>query len=160
MEHLYERFWVIRTAHHRLLSSPPQIYEFLFYTWKQLIEIVTFNFKPSVNFEATIGQDFDLKSHMNILKLIVESNAISKSGLGSKIGPLFVKIQQLSCRNSSKNVYLWNWKFRCIVQYFAICGLLEKFQNVCFAKKSHESLWYLKAILQFVAIKLWFLKTM
>ncbi len=47
-----------------------------------------------------------------------------------------------------------------IVQNFAIWRLLEKFQKVSIAKKSHDILWYLKANLQFVAIKSDFFKKM
>jgi hypothetical protein len=59
-------------------------------------------FSPSVDSGASVDHYHDLKLYFRVLNLIVESNELSKSGLGIEIGRFCVKIQLLSHRKTSK----------------------------------------------------------
>ncbi len=64
-------------------------------------------FSPSVDSGATVDHYNDLKLYVRVLNLIVESNELSKSGLGIEIGRFCVKIQLLSHRKISKIATSW-----------------------------------------------------
>jgi hypothetical protein len=56
-----------------------------FYSLRILDLIQVGDFPPSVKFGVTVDHYFDLKSGFSDSNLIVESNVLSKSGLGIKI---------------------------------------------------------------------------
>jgi hypothetical protein len=65
------------------------------------------DFAPSVDSGASVDYYNDLKLYFLVMNLIVESNEISKSGLGIKIGRFCVKIQLLSHHKTSKIATSW-----------------------------------------------------
>jgi hypothetical protein len=60
------------------------------------------DFSPSVDSGATVDHYNVLKLYFCVIKLIVESNELSKCGLGIEIGQLCAEIQLLSHRKTGK----------------------------------------------------------
>jgi hypothetical protein len=79
------------------------IFDFL--RMKHLTQVV--DFSPSVDSGASVDCYIDLKLYFRVLNLIIESNELSKSGLGIEIGRFCVKIQLLSPRKTSKIATSW-----------------------------------------------------
>ncbi len=60
------------------------------------------DFSPLVDSGATVDHYNVVKSCLNVLNLIVESNVISKTGLGIEIGQLYAEISLLSHRKTGQ----------------------------------------------------------
>ncbi len=65
------------------------------------------DFSPSVDSGATVDHYNVLKLYFLVMSLRVESNKLSKSGLGIEIGHFCVKIQLLSHHKTSKIATSW-----------------------------------------------------
>jgi hypothetical protein len=73
------------------------IFDFLFI--EHLIQVG--DFSPLVDSGVTIDHYNVLKSCLSVLNLVVESNVLSKTGLGIEIGQLCAEIQLLSHRKTA-----------------------------------------------------------
>jgi hypothetical protein len=60
-------------------------------------------FSPSVDFGATVDHYNVLKSCFRVMNLIIESNLLSKSGLGTKTGQFCVELSLHSHRKNQRN---------------------------------------------------------
>jgi hypothetical protein len=60
------------------------------------------DFSPSVDSGATVDHYNDLKLYFLLIKLIVESNILFKTGLGIEIGRFFADISPIFLRKTNK----------------------------------------------------------
>jgi hypothetical protein len=65
------------------------------------------DFSPSVDSSTPIDHYSELKSYFRVMNLIVESNVLSRTGLGIEIDQFHAEVQLLSHRKTSKIATSW-----------------------------------------------------
>ncbi len=87
------------------------------------------DFSPSVDSGASVNHYKDLKLYFLVMSLWVESNELSKSGLGIEIGRFCVKIQLLSHHKTTKIATSWENRKNWNVEVFTFFHLTFHFKS-------------------------------